>query len=148
MEKGPYVKEHPFFQFIRVDLAQNDPETPVAGFTYETSDTYACIWLCVKEQSAPTLQQLLVYAQTLRSRVNSAVGYNILSKPDERGACDQDNPFTTDAVCLAVLPRDVAERADKYGGNPMAAALAACIEAGAEVRLGNVSITRCEPGKE
>ncbi len=120
MEKGPFVKSHELFTLIRT----MEEASPCMGVTYETCDQYAGIWF-----------RSLTEATTFRDALNARIGWSIASKPDVMGADSDVNPFTFSVVCVSPLPKEIAERNDRYGGDAMVGALAACVEAGAEVRL-------------
>lgn len=120
MEKGPFVKDHEFFILVKLV-----PESKTAlGFTYETWDSYAAIWFkTVKE------------ANDFRTAVNQSVGWSIASKTDVVDKHSEANPWTIDVAYVSILPKDLADRNDKYGGDALVGALAACVEAGAEVSM-------------
>lgn len=120
MEKGPFIKDHEFFL-----LAKTLPESKTAlGFTYETWDAYAAVWFrTVKE------------ANDFRVAVNQSVGWSIASKPDVVNKSDELNPWTIDAAYVSILPKETADRNDKHGGDALVGALAACVEAGAEIKI-------------
>lgn len=120
METGPFVKDHALFTLIR----SMDEAKPCLGFTYERCDRYAGIWF-------PTEAD----AQTFRAALNSQIGWSIASKPDLLSAESDLNPFTVPVACISPVPKDIADRNDKYGGDAMVGALSACMEAGIEVRL-------------
>ena len=121
MQTGPYIKDHALFVIIK-DLGKDIDE--FMGLTYETGDSYAGIWFKTKKA-----------AEAMRKTVNERIGWSILSKPEAYGMYDDGNPFTCDAVCVSPVPKDIADRNDKYDGDAMVGALMECIESGIEVRI-------------
>ena len=67
--------------------------------------------------------------------MNKSAGFSLIAKPCYRLHEDDDNVYAADAVCLCLLPKVVADRADNYNGDPMISALVECVEAGVQVRL-------------
>lgn len=120
MEKGPFTKDHLFFL-----LAKTLPESKTAlGFTYETWDAYAVVWFRTVEE-----------ANDFRSAVNQSVGWSVASKPDVLDKNEGTNPWTMDVANVCILPKEIADRNDKYGGDALVGALAACVEAGVEIKI-------------
>lgn len=105
------------------------------GKTYEGPDKYGCFW--IGQSGLPTKEEEMRAAEAIRARMNEAAGYPAIAAPEWHSRQSDDNPFTCDAIALCLMPRAMAERAAKYGGNPMAAALANLREMGVEVRLSN-----------
>lgn len=122
MEKGPFVKDHELFTLIR--SMPKELRSGCMGFTYENCDRYAGIWFETEEQ-----------AWTFRHAMNKRIGWSIISNPETMDKYDDLNPFTCDVACVSPLPKDIADRNDKYGGDALKGALAACRESGIEVRI-------------
>ena len=120
MERGPFIKSHPLFALIRG--MPDDVCNGCLGFTYEVFDRYAGIWFKTEAQ-----------AWTFRDTMNKQIGWSIISKPDVMDKYSDLNPFTCDVACVLPLPKNIADRNEKYGGDAMKGALAACREAGIEV---------------
>ena len=114
MEEGPFVKGHELFALIQ--------NSGCMGVTYETDDQYAAIWF-----------KSMTDAAAFRKCTNERVGWSIISKPEALSAESESNPFACDAVCVCPLPKRIADRNEKYGGNAMAAALDACRQAGIQI---------------
>lgn len=123
MEQGPFEKDHELFALIRSG-SFDEHRQECMGFTYETPDKYAAIWF-----------KSVASATAFRDAMNKHMGWSIISKPDMLSSNSDLNPFTCDAVCVCPLPKDIADRNDKYGGDAMAAALDVCRQAGIEVRI-------------
>ena len=119
-QEGPFKKGHPFFE----KLKKYDFEASL-GVTYETFDIYAICW--VKNMEA---------ALDIRRIINTEYGWEILSKPKEVKKCSEDNPFIFDCVAMSVVPKHIADRNAKYGGDALIGALAGALEGGAEVITG------------
>lgn len=120
MDKGPFVKEHPLFSLVR----EMEQAKGCLGFTYETGDCYAGIYFKTMEE-----------ATTFHDACNKHVGWSIISKPEWLDQYSDSNPFTKAVACVSPLPKVIADRNDKYGGDAMVGALMACVDAGVEVRL-------------
>ena len=119
MEKGPFTKGHDVFDIIKERCDEG-----FMGVTYERNDRYTGVWFKTTQT-----------AEAARKTINEHVGWSIMSKPGGYDKEDDDNPFTCDCFCVALVPKDVADRNDKHGGDPMVGALSECVEAGIEVRI-------------
>lgn len=119
MEKGPYIKSHPVIQAIR-----DFNPAGCKGFTYEIFDKYTTIWF-----------NHLAEAELFRRDFNAKIGWSIVTKPEMISSDDDANPYIIDVACVCLVPKDIADRNEKYDGDAMKGALMELVESGIEVRL-------------
>lgn len=153
MEEGPFFRGHEVYQTC-YEVARNlFDKFEGIGRTYETGDKYGGFWItklsspcqntisdtdkvcCGSRCSSCNKSEMMRVALEIQACVNTHFGFPIIAKPDFHQGRSDDNPYVSDAIMLCLLPKSVALRAANYGGDPMAAALRACVDAGIEVRL-------------
>lgn len=141
IQAGPYVRGHSVYKQL-YDLAKHLFE-PFHGVstTYESDDSYGGFWATFAT-SALSDAQAMSAATVVRAFINTAIGYEIVAKPVIYRASDDANPLTMDAVCFCLVPKEVADRNAKYGGDATVGAYVACIEAGVTVKIGEYSFSR------
>ncbi len=118
---GPYIKDHIVFGIIKKFLEQIDE---FKGTTYDNDCSYARIWFT----------ENMKVVEDKRKIINDHFGWSILCKPVSYDKYDDDNPFMQSSIGIEVVPKDIADKSDKYNGDPMAAAFGACRESGIIVR--------------
>jgi hypothetical protein len=131
--EGPFLKGHPLYDTLYAATKDLIAPWKTCGKVYERDDRYGGFWIA--NSGLPTQEEEMRAAETIRARMNEAAGYSAIAKPEWHDKYSEDNPYTCPAILLCLMSRSVAERAARYGGDPMAAALARCREAGIEVKL-------------
>jgi hypothetical protein len=135
-KEGPFIKGHPIY--LDLYTLAKDLFEPFVGVSrvYESYDTYGGFWITYGKAANTKVDAIRAMdaATAIRKLMNAHVGFSIIAKPQFYEANSDSNPYTSDAVCLCLVPKRIADRNEKCDGDAMIGALAACVDAGIEIR--------------
>ncbi len=118
MDEGPFLKDHPHVQKLKIMMNEAGFGS---GFMYETGDMYTTILQCVFD--ARHKNDLMHWADAVRREINSKWDWPILSKPFYATELDDMNPYTSPVVCLHMVPKHIGIANTPFDGDAFAGAI-------------------------
>ncbi len=134
--EGPFLRGHKIYKLVYDFCKEEFGPCPGVSTSYEGSDMYGGFWATLGENG--TKSRLLSIANTVREKVNTEFGYNIIPKPDYYDSTIDswdDSPYFSPSVFLGLLPKSIAQRNDRFDGDAVVGAVMSCVEAGIVVKL-------------
>ena len=132
--EGPFIRDHPVFMAVWNQTKDLFEPFVSVSRQYETGGSYGGFWATLGKDAALRRPEAEAQAEKIRTYVNKLVGYSLMAKPEYTLANADHNPYTSDAVCFCLVPKSIADRNERFGGDAMLGALVACVEAGAFVK--------------